>query len=331
MFKGMREELQAVVEELKAMRASGVSHVYLQDATLAELRAAFVRSEAGGTAAAPRPRQTEAGAGTRRAAKSEAADRRTDDRGEMVLPLGEGPARPPRGGTAAESASAAARPAPIPEPPAVDLPRGEAVERMAWLRQRVLGCPVCKAHVKPGKAIVFGVGSVEADIFFCGEAPGAEEEARGEPFVGPAGQLLTKIIAAMGLSRDAVYIGNIMNWRPEMPTSVGNRPPTTEEMAFCLPYLRAQVEIVSPKVIVALGKTAVDGLLGPDPKRKMGRVRGKWAEFQGIPLLPTFHPSYLLRNGTLRAKRMVWEDMMLVMERVGLPLSERQRRYFLGA
>ncbi len=321
---GMREELQAVVEELKAMRDAGVSHVYLADGTLGNLRAAVSAAGSATTepaVAAPAPARGGPAPARRKTASDSGGVR------EMVLPMGEGGAR--------ESRKAAPKPAkpgpsvPIPPPPVVELPDGDAAEQLAWLRKRVLQCPVCNARVKPGKKVVFGVGGTQADIFFCGEAPGAEEEVEGEPFVGPAGQLLTKIIGAMGLSRGDVYIGNIMNWRPEMPTSVGNRPPTAEEMAFCLPYLRAQVEVVAPKVIVALGKTAVDGLLGPDPRRKMGQVRGKWHEFLGIPLLPTFHPSYLLRNDTLRTKRMVWEDMMQVMERVGMPVNERQRRYFL--
>jgi len=120
-----------------------------------------------------------------------------------------------------------------------------------------------------------------------------------------------------------------MNYRPPMPTPVGNRPPEKEEMAYCLPYLLAQLDIVRPKAIVALGATAMDGLLGPDPKRRITRVRGQWVEFNGIPLLPTFHPSYLLRNQTLATKRLVWEDMLAVMERLGMPVSDKQRGFFL--
>jgi DNA polymerase len=197
------------------------------------------------------------------------------------------------------------------------------------LRERVLGNEDLKRHVRPGKNLVFGVGNLNAEIFFCGEAPGADEEIQGIPFVGRAGQLLTKIITTMGLSRKEVYIGNIMNWRPEMEGETGNRPPTQEEMQFCLPYLIEQVEIVQPKVIVALGATAVSGLLGPDKSRRMSAVRGRWHEFCGIPLMITFHPSYLLRNGTNTMKRIVWEDMLQVMEKVGLPISVKQRQYFL--
>ncbi|MDR1366413.1 MAG: uracil-DNA glycosylase [Puniceicoccales bacterium] len=197
------------------------------------------------------------------------------------------------------------------------------------LRRRVLGNEDLKKHVRPGKNLVFGVGNLDAKILFCGEAPGADEETQGIPFVGRAGQLLAKIIGAMGLSRNEVYIGNIMNWRPEMDGEIGNRPPTQEEMQFCLPFLIEQVEIVKPEVIVALGATAVSGLLGHDKSRKMSTVRGTWHEFYGIPLMITFHPSYLLRNGTNSMKRIVWEDMLKVMERVGLTISEKQKQYFL--
>lgn len=209
------------------------------------------------------------------------------------------------------------------------LPEGSKREKYGWLKNKVLHCEVCQKHVPPGKKIVFGVGNVDADILFCGEAPGADEETLGEPFVGRAGQLLTKIIAAMGLSRGDVYITNIMNWRPETPMGIGNRPPTPEEIEFCLPYLLAQVEIVQPGVIVALGATAANGLLGHDPSRRMRDIRGKWMTFAHTPLMVTFHPSYLLRNNTNAAKRIVWQDMLAVMERLDMPIDERQRSYFL--
>ena len=194
--------------------------------------------------------------------------------------------------------------------------------------------PVCQAHVRPGKKIVVGVGTLDAKIFFCGEAPGADEEEKGEPFVGPAGQLLTKMIQAMGLSRQQVYIGNIMNWRPEMPLNergiqYGNRPPTAQEMAYCLPYLRAQLDIVQPELIVALGSTAAQGLLGMGSFKTLGEIRSQWKQFAGKPVMVTYHPSYILRNPTDRSKRAIWEDLLKVMERAGLPISEKQRSYFL--
>lgn len=217
--------------------------------------------------------------------------------------------------------------APIPAPTLFALPQGTKQQQWDFLREKVLSDPVCKEHLHPNKQIVFGVGNLDAKIFFCGEAPGADEETQGEPFVGKAGQLLTKIIAAMGLSREKVYIGNIMNWRPETPR--GNRPPTETEMAYCLPYLKAQIEIVRPQVVVALGMTAVSGLLGFDPARKMGKTRGVWHTFENTDLMPTYHPSFLLQYASNQMKRLVWEDMMSVMERVGMEISEKQRGFFL--
>ncbi len=215
----------------------------------------------------------------------------------------------------------------IPSPTPFTLPEGDKHTQWNALRDIVLSDKVCAQHLRPEKKIVFGVGNLDAKIFFCGEAPGADEEIQGEPFVGKAGQLLTKIIAAMGLDRKDVYIGNIMNWRPECPK--GNRPPTPEEMAYCLPYLKAQIEIIKPQVVVALGMTAVNGLLGLDPSRRMGKIRGKWHSYENVDLMITYHPSFLLQYASAQMKRYVWEDMMAVMEKVGLPISEKQRGYFL--
>ncbi len=219
---------------------------------------------------------------------------------------------------------------PLPqEPPVINLSEGDAAVRIKQLHKQVMACSTCNEHLSKHGKIVFGTGNVEADIFFCGEAPGADEERAGEPFVGPAGKLLNKIIQAMGLSRDEVYIGNILKWRPEHDKPFGNRPPTIEEMRFCLPYLKAQIEIVKPKVIVALGNTAVTGLLGPDPNRRLGQVRGKWHDLNGTSLMITFHPSYLLHKNTISTKRNVWEDMLQVMEKINIPVSDKQRSFFL--
>ncbi|MFA5057007.1 MAG: uracil-DNA glycosylase [Opitutaceae bacterium] len=220
------------------------------------------------------------------------------------------------------------------------LPAGDKAARWQALRELVLTHPVCRAHVRPGKQVVFGVGSLDAKVMFVGEAPGAEEEQQGEPFVGPAGQLLTKMIKAMGLERSDVYIGNIMNWRPELPpradgTQAGNREPTPEEMAFCLPFITAQIEVVNPSLLVALGATAARGLLGAHSFRTLGEVRGRWHDYRGRPLRVTYHPSYLLRKeaegpvAANRAKRVAWEDFLAVMEQAGLPVSDKQRGYFL--
>lgn len=170
---------------------------------------------------------------------------------------------------------------------------------------------------------------------FVGEAPGAEEDRQGEPFVGPAGQLLTRIIGAMGFSRETVYIANILKCRPDLPPGTrGNRAPRPEEMDTCKPYLLSQVEIIRPKVIVALGLTSVQGLLGL--KGTMGAVRGRWHAFRGIPVMPTFHPSYLLRSEDspdrgFSEKRKTWEDMLQVLARLEKPITDKMRGYFLRA
>jgi DNA polymerase len=165
---------------------------------------------------------------------------------------------------------------------------------------------------------------------FVGEAPGADEDIQGEPFVGRAGQLLTKIIQTMGLSRDQVYIANILKCRPDTPgKSSGNRAPSAEEMERCLPYLHVQIDIIKPKVIVALGATALEGLFGKTAGTGITRQRGHWREYRGTPVMPTYHPSYLLRPNPNNIKRETWEDMLQVMERLEMPASEKQKSYFL--
>ncbi len=203
-------------------------------------------------------------------------------------------------------------------------------ERLAALSGPVLICAKCPQLVASRTQVVFGVGNPNAEIMFVGEAPGADEDMVGEPFVGKAGQLLTKIIETMGLRRSDIYIANVLKCRPNMPPGEpGNRKPTPAEMATCKPYLLQQIEIIQPRVIVALGGTAVEGLLGED-KVFITKLRGTWKEFHGIPVMPTYHPSYLLRNQALSEKRNIWEDMLAVLERLGKPITEKQRGFFLS-
>jgi uracil-DNA glycosylase family 4 len=204
---------------------------------------------------------------------------------------------------------------------------GSKAERLAAMRGPVLACTLCPHLVRFRTQVVFGVGNPEAELMFVGEAPGEDEDKQGEPFVGKAGQLLTKIIETMGLSRNTVYIANVLKCRPDMPPGVpGNRKPELKEMQTCLPYLREQIEIIQPRAIVALGATALQGLTGQN--LPVGRLRGNWLDFQGTPLMVTFHPAYLLRNQAVSEKRKVWEDMLLVLEKLGHPISEKQRQYF---
>jgi DNA polymerase len=202
------------------------------------------------------------------------------------------------------------------------------VQMLASVRERVCGCTKCAQLASSRTQTVFGVGNPDAEIMFIGEAPGADEDRQGEPFVGRAGQLLTKIIKAMGFSREDVYIANILKCRPNMPAgSFGNRAPTPAEMQTCRPYLIEQIDIIQPKVLVALGAVAVEGLLGA--RGTMRELRGRWHSYNGMPLMITYHPAYLLRNQSPSEKRKVWEDMMQVLERLEKPISEKQRNYFL--
>ena len=203
----------------------------------------------------------------------------------------------------------------------------EKAAAFASLRERVLACVKCEHLASSRKNVVFGVGNIEAQLMFVGEAPGVDEDEQGEPFVGRAGELLTKIIQAMGLQRSEVYIANILKCRPDTPDQTsGNRKPTPDEMATCIPYLHEQIDLIQPRVIVALGATAIEGLLG----KTMGimKMRGSWKTYRGTPLMPTFHPAYLLRNQAMTEKRKVWEDILAVMEKLEMPISDKQRNFF---
>ena len=306
----MRDRILAVVDELKRRKADGEKVINVNPASVAALRAAAA-GRVGHLSASDekQPSVSVFESPPPVAHRETAVATRTQRPVERVAPE-------------------ALVEAKLPPPPVFSLPEGDKRARWEWLRERVVNCPVCIANLNPGKQVVFGNGNIDSPIFFCGEAPGADEETQGIPFVGKAGQLLIKIISAMGLSREDVYIGNIMNWRPQTGRTAGNRPPTQEEMAFCLPYLRAQVEVVRPKVIVALGNTAVSGLLGPDPRRRLGQIRGNWYDFKETPLMPTYHPSYILQYGSNTTKRQIWEDMLAVMKKVGMEISEKQHGFF---
>ena len=221
-----------------------------------------------------------------------------------------------------------AEPPQVPSAATVALSPEARAAAFAELRERAMACGKCPHLAASRRNVVFGVGDANAELMFIGEAPGADEDEQAEPFVGKAGQLLTKIIQAMGRQRGNVYIGNILKCRSDTPgQTAGNRKPTTEEMQTCIPYLHGQIDLIRPKVIVALGATAVEGLLG----KTIGitKLRGQWREYRGIPLMPTYHPAYLLRNQALSEKRKVWEDMLAVMGKLGMPISEKQRVFFL--
>jgi uracil-DNA glycosylase len=195
---------------------------------------------------------------------------------------------------------------PVEVKPKAKLPLLEAV------RTELGECTRCKLH-KTRTNIVFGVGNPEARLMFVGEAPGEDEDLQGFPFVGKAGQLLTKMIEAMGLRRDDVYICNTVKCRPP-----NNRNPEPDELLACEPFLKGQLGAVKPEVIVTLGKFAAQALLRE--QTPITRLRGQWREYEGIPVMPTFHPAYLLRSPAEKGK--VWEDLKQVMQRLRLPIPK---------
>ena len=230
----------------------------------------------------------------------------------------------------AKSATLAEAPKEPVVPTSVEASGDTAEARIASLREQAGQWPTARALGTLRGTMVFSVGSATADLMLIGEAPGYHEERKQEPFVGPAGQKLDAILKAMGLTREEIYLSNIVKFRPAMPRQTNNnRKPTAEEMAACLPFIREEIRVVQPKCIVALGATAAEGLLGLSGA--VGKIRGCWHEFDGIPARVTYHPAYLLHSGAgLKDKRMIWEDMLDVMEQLALPISEKQRGFFLS-
>lgn len=176
------------------------------------------------------------------------------------------------------------------------------------LKESLVDCKRCKL-CEHRTQVVFGCGNAKASVVFVGEGPGADEDAKGEPFVGRAGQLLTKMINAMGLSREQVYICNVVKCRPPE-----NRNPEPDEIAACEPFLKQQLDLIKPQVIVGLGRYACQTLL--QSSTPIAKIRGMWHEYEGIKFMPTFHPAYLLRNPP--AKKYVWEDLQAVMRELGI-------------
>ena len=199
-----------------------------------------------------------------------------------------------------------------PPPAVLDGPALDEPARVAALDEiarEVAGCNACRLCGSRTNTVP-GEGSPMAQLMFVGEGPGANEDLQGRPFVGKAGELLTKIIEAMQFRREEVFIANVVKCRPP-----GNRQPELDEMETCLPYLERQIALIRPRVIVALGKTALMGLLPEHRRSAITKVRGEWMELRGIALMPTFHPAYLLRSPN--QKKFVWEDMKRVMEVFG--------------
>jgi DNA polymerase len=314
MSENYRQLLDATIQHLEDLQTRGVKHVAVAPETLRALQLPVGRTAPPPPAAPIQnvpwnpPARTEAGV-------------------SAPIPEMAAPVSTPALVAAEHSLALPGETVPADKPP---LDPQLKIAAFNELRERALACVKCPHLAVSRKNVVFGVGNTDAELMFVGEAPGADEDAQGEPFVGLAGQLLTKIIQATGLKRGDVYIANILKCRPDTPgQSFGNRKPTPEEMATCIPYLHEQIDLIRPKVLVALGATAVEGLLGKTSG--ITRLRGHWQTYRGIPLMPTYHPAYLLRNSAITEKRKVWEDMLAVMEKLGMSISEKQRNYFLKA
>lgn len=190
----------------------------------------------------------------------------------------------------------------------------DPAQALEAIREEIGECTRCPLYT--GRThIVFGVGNPRADLMFIGEGPGRDEDLKGEPFVGRAGQLLTRIIEAMGLKRQDVYIANIVKCRPP-----NNRNPEPVEMATCSPFLQQQIQVIQPKVIVGLGNIAIQTLL--QTKVGITKLRGQFHDYHGVSLMPTFHPAFLLRNANM--KKEVWEDMQKVMKQLGLKVNSKK-------
>jgi DNA polymerase len=292
--------LDATIRHLEELKSRGVQYVPVSHETLRALSQPQPQPRPAPIASSPTPSQL--GIGSRQLGHASPAP----SAGELPLAL---PGEPQ---------------SQIANPKSPD----EKAAAFAELRARAMVCVKCPNLAATRKTVVFGVGDINSPLMFVGEAPGADEDEQGEPFVGKAGQLLTRIIQTMGFTRETVYIGNILKCRPDTPgQSAGNRKPTPQEMQTCIPYLHEQIDLIRPKVIVALGGTAIEGLLG----KTIGitRLRGQWQTYRGTPLMPTYHPAYLLRNQALSEKRKVWEDMLEVLEKLGAPITEKQRSFFL--
>jgi DNA polymerase len=304
------DAIEILMLELRRLRSEGVESVPVGPEAETALRELLARARG-----RPAPAGPEAAAGS------------------PVAPMGvEG--KPAESSPVQAKVAVPARKAPsqaeaMPPPPEVEVPStGTREERWAALRAALEACPEARRRRPAGSPAHVGHGSTQPDILFVGEHPDEHEEGSGDPMSGPAGALMGKAIRAMGLSLDRVHLAPVIRWRPLLPSRLGTRPPSAAEIAYCLPYLRAQVQVLAPRVVVAMGNVPLNALAGAGQPLRITQERGVWREALGVPLLPTYLPSYLLRNPSSKVKREFWEDLLAVMERLGLPISERQRGFY---
>ena len=293
------EALDILLEELKRQKAAGLRRVSVSDEAVATLKAL-----AGAPVAAPAPAA---------AAKPSAIAATASSVRPTPIPVTPKPA-------------AVATTPVIADAPIFTLPAGTKAERMQALRQLVDTCAETKKHLTGSHRALLGHGSLEAKVVFVGEAPSFEEMEAGKAFAGPAGEVFSKILTAAALTESDFYLTAVTVWRPEPPTAYGKRPPTARELAFNLPYLRAQIDVIQPKAVIALGAQAFESLHGRS--RSITDARGTWFDLSGVPMMASWHPNYLLHNSNNALKRTFWEDFLQVMEKVGLPITDKQRGFF---
>lgn len=291
------EAIDALLEELRRQKAAGVRRVSVSDESLAQLKS-LTGEVSTAVAAVPV---------------------------KLAAPVTA--ARAPAATVVAPKAIAAATPKISTPPPVWNLPAGSKKEKMLWLENQVNQCQETRRQLPEKAKPLLGRGPLDAKVFIVGEAPNAEEMEKGQAFVGDAGDLLNKILAASGLKEDEVFFTSLITWKPTVATPFGKRPPRADEVEFGRPTLMAQLEIVKPQVVIAAGAQAFAALTGST--ETITHKRGQWHEWMGIPMMPTFHPSYLLKTPSMSYKRLVWEDFLQVIEKLGMPISAKQRAYFL--
>jgi DNA polymerase len=291
--------VDALLEFLQAEQARGVTHVHLDEAARVSLREIFVRSK-GGQALPPRQAPPEPAAASLAPPAKLAED-----------PLDHGDDAPL-----------------APAATALVVGGDTRAEKLESLKRQAKNWAPAKALGSLLDVMVFSEGNPDARIMLVGDAPRHQDEREGKPFAGPAGQKLTDILKAMGLTREEVYISNLVKFRPSAPRqSTNDRMPNAEEIAAFLPFLRAEIQIIRPTCVIALGEKAAEGLLGLT--ESVAYLRGKWHELEGTAVRVTYHPSHLMQSGDQQTKRQIWEDMLAVMEKIDLPISPKQQGYFL--
>lgn len=216
---------------------------------------------------------------------------------------------------------------PAPTPPTVTLPAGTKVEQMQWLQKTVSECEQTRRHLNHGAKPMLGFGSIEAKVVLVGDVPGIEEIDAGRPFVGDVAVTLQKILKETGLTENDVYLVNSMVWRPATASPHAKAIAKEWEIAYNKPYITALLKIIRPQCVMALGQQAIHALTGT--KETISHLRGVWQDVEGFPLMSTFHPNYILNSPSITNKRKVWEDFLKVMEKLNLPISAKQRDYFL--